>query len=164
MQAFQRASMHRIFIVLQLTRPALERNEACCTTYRIWIGEIYEAHQPVYVDESHLNRISNITSFRRDQGILSALNHGAYHIGIFQSERYIQSPPVCQNFTGRSIVLQWAVISVIRSTLKKGVSIVPNGEEIELCYFPATPRHSLMSYSWIFFLRASSCGLYLFHK
>ena len=96
MQALQRASMHRIFIVLQLTRPALERNEACCTTYRIWIGEIYEAHQPVYVDESHLNRISNITLFRRE---LSAMNHSAYHIGIFQSERYIQGPPVRQNFT-----------------------------------------------------------------
>ena len=45
----------------------------------------------VYVDESHLNRISNITLFRRDQGILNAMNHSAYHIGIFQSERYIQS-------------------------------------------------------------------------
>ena len=44
---------------LQLYRPTPERNEACHTTYKIQISENYEAHQLVFVDESHLSRMTD---------------------------------------------------------------------------------------------------------
>ncbi|KAF8838045.1 hypothetical protein BDN67DRAFT_972085, partial [Paxillus ammoniavirescens] len=39
----------------KLTRPAIERNEARRAAYKLHMGQSYEPHQLVFVDESHLN-------------------------------------------------------------------------------------------------------------
>ncbi|KIK75071.1 hypothetical protein PAXRUDRAFT_173897, partial [Paxillus rubicundulus Ve08.2h10] len=42
----------------KLTRPAIKRNEARRAAYTLHMGQSYEPHQLVFVDESHLNRLT----------------------------------------------------------------------------------------------------------